>query len=81
VLLADSADPVHEPLPVERDNLENKGDTLHIETVMRIREDREGVGEPGGAGVARERDDKDKAVCSPDNNGRPFAPLLVPFRI
>jgi hypothetical protein len=81
VLLPDRADPVHEPLPVERDNLENKGNALHIETVMRIRGDREGVGEPGGACVACQRNDEDKAVCSPDHDCRAFATLLVALRI
>jgi len=74
-------DPVHKPLPVKGGELENKGDALHIETVLRIGGDEVRVGEPGGGRVACQRHRNDKAVCSPDNDRRPFAPLLVPLRI
>ena len=74
-------DPAHEPLPVQGRNLENKGDTLHLKTIVLIGGEEIGIREPGAAHAARQRNDKDETVCSPDNNGRPDTPLLVSLRI
>ena len=65
---ANSTDPVLEPLPVQRHNLEHERDALDIETVVRGRGEDVRVREPGAAHAAGQGDDKEDTICTADNN-------------
>ena len=76
LLFTDGTDLVPEPFPVQSNDLEYEGNTLGIETVMRVGGDGEGMREPGAAHAAGQRDDKDDPVRATDNNCWSHSPLL-----
>src|SRR5208283_3878914 len=81
VLLTDCTDTVLEPFPVQCNDLEDESNTLGIEAVVRVRRNGEGMGEPGAAHAAGQRDDKDEPVRTSDNNCGSHPPLLMSFCI